>query len=79
MKLTFVLILFFAVTISVHAQQNQLLVNSDFSDGTNGWWHLGANVTSANGIVNFDITLPGVNPWDVLFGQGNFTLKKDYK
>jgi enterochelin esterase-like enzyme len=75
--LTLIAILFFIS--EVQAQKIQLLTNPDFEDGTNGWWHSGANVTSGDGVVNFDITNPGTNPWDVQLGQGNFTLKTGYK
>ena len=75
--LTLIAILF--LVSEVQAQKIQLLTNPDFEDGTNGWWYYGADVTTANGEVNFDVTNPGTNPWDVQLGQGNFTLKTGYK
>ncbi len=79
MKLTLFIILAFITAIPLFAQQNQLLINPDFDEGTNGWWYSGATVTTSNGETFFDISNGGTNPWDVQLGQGNFTLRQGYK
>jgi hypothetical protein len=72
----FILLIF---TKSLTAQETELLTNPDFTDGTNGWWAYGADISINNGEVTFDISNAGINPWDIQLGQGNLTLKQGYK
>ena len=77
------ILLFVLLSLSLlglsYAQQNELLSNPDFNDGTNGWWTLGADVTAGSGEINFTITNPGANSWDVQMGQSGLTLRSGYK
>ena len=72
----FILLVF---TKLLTAQETELLTNPDFTDGTNGWWAYGANISTNNGEVTFDINNAGANPWDIQLGQGELTLKQGYK
>jgi uncharacterized repeat protein (TIGR02543 family) len=72
----FILLIFIK---SLTAQETELLTNPDFTDGTNGWWAYGANISTNNGEVIFDIGNAGENPWDIQLGQGELTLKQGYK
>jgi len=56
-----------------------LLTKPNFDNGTNGWWSQGANVTTGNGEIVFNITNPGTNSWNIQLGQGGLKLRKGYK
>jgi uncharacterized protein YjdB len=80
MKKTITLITFIAVLYCFsYGQQTEILSNSEFSAGTDGWWYMGANVTVSNGEATFNITEPGSNPWDIQICYNGLTLKKGYK
>lgn len=59
--------------------ETELLTNPYFNSGTDGWWAYGADISTNNGEVTFDISNAGANPWDIQIGQGNLTLKQGYK
>ncbi|MDC0584180.1 cellulase family glycosylhydrolase [Bacteroidales bacterium] len=69
---------FLAINI-VFAQQTELLTNPNFTNGTNGWWAYGADITSSNGEVYYNITDAKANPWDIQLGQEGISLKQGYK
>lgn len=54
----------------------ELLNNGDFSQGLNPWWTAGTAATTTGGEACLNITQPGSNPWDVLFGQGGVGLNE---
>lgn len=58
--------------------ETEVLTNPYFSLGTDGWWAYGADISTNQGEVTFDISNAGVNPWDISLGQGNITLKQGY-
>lgn len=73
------IVLIAALFCQSYGQQTEILNNSNFNDGTNGWWHMGANVTTSNGEVTFNITEPGSNAWDVQMCYNGLTLRKGFK
>ncbi|MCF8360222.1 MAG: cellulase family glycosylhydrolase [Prolixibacteraceae bacterium] len=77
-RLSLLITLFFC-SIHLHAQETELLTNPDFNDGTNGWWAYGADISTNNGEVAFDISEPGSNIWDIQLGQGSITLRQGFK
>lgn len=80
MKKTITLIVFIAALYCFSfGQQTEILSNPEFTTGTDGWWYMGANVTTANGEVTFNITDPGSNAWDIQMCYNGLTLRKGYK
>lgn len=66
------------IWLGASANETELLTNPYFSAGTDGWWAYGADISTNQGEVTFDISNAGVNPWDISLGQGNITLKQGY-
>ncbi|WP_221074980.1 glycoside hydrolase family 9 protein [Agarivorans aestuarii] len=58
------------------AASNEMLSNTDFSNGTTGWWSSGAELVTKDGEACMDIKRAGSNPWDVILGQRGFGLEK---
>lgn len=59
---------------------SNLLRNSGFQNGRAPWWVAGdPAVTARNGEVCLKVVKPGVNPWDVVFGQNRLGLMREAK
>ncbi|QPL56484.1 glycoside hydrolase family 9 protein [Vibrio navarrensis] len=53
-----------------------LLANSDFSQGIDGWWAAGGSLKAVDNIGCISFTASGSNPWDVILGQSGLALKQ---
>lgn len=53
-----------------------LLANSDFSQGVDGWWAAGGSLKAVDNIGCISFTESGSNPWDVILGQSGLALKQ---
>ncbi|WP_163134102.1 glycoside hydrolase family 9 protein [Agarivorans sp. Alg241-V36] len=58
------------------AASDEMLSNTDFSNGTTGWWSSGAELVAKDGEACMDIKRAGSNPWDVILGQRGFGLEE---
>lgn len=52
----------------------ELLSNTDFDAGTDGWWHAGAPLTTPGGQVCLALPSNTVNHWEVQLGQASLSL-----
>lgn len=60
---------------AVFVDENELILNGDFEEGMMNWSaNTNGNQLTSDGVLCYDVTEPGTNPWDVQAGQGELTL-----